>query len=101
MAHAVQDVHWLCDLLTELSVPMKQPRLLVDNMAAIDHSKNGGNQTRTRHVNVKYHFVREKIDAGFIQLQWIESSKQVADILTKPLARAPFERLRSVLLESV
>ena len=99
MAHAVQDVRWLCNLLTELNINVSQPILMVDNMAAIQYSKNGGNQSRTRHVNVKYHFVREQVEARLVQLRWIDSKQQVADIFTKPLARAAFEKLCSRLLQ--
>jgi hypothetical protein len=69
-----------------------------DNQSAIAVSENGVRGERTKHVDVKYHFVTETVDRGTVRLQWVPTTKQEADILTKPLAAPVFELLRSQLM---
>jgi len=53
---------------------------------------------RTKHIAVKYHFFREHIQNGNINIEPIDTSIQVADILTKPLPRPSFKSLRHLLM---
>ena len=52
---------------------------------------------RTLHIDVRYHFIREKYEDGQFQLQYIGTEHQIADILTKPLVKERFEKLRSAI----
>lgn len=52
---------------------------------------------RTKHIEMDYHFVREKVAIGSLTTRYIPSTLQVADILTKPLAKTPYKALRSKL----
>jgi len=99
LASGVQDALWIHQLLFELGKPIiGGVPLLVDNSAVIDYCKRGGDVHRSRHVNIKYHFVRDHVEKEHIHLQWVPSAEQLADIFTKPLERAPFEYLRALLL---
>jgi hypothetical protein len=53
--------------------------------------------SRTKHIEVRYHFLRDNVEKGNIDLIHVPTEKQLADILTKPLDQATFARLRGVL----
>ncbi|KAL4089167.1 hypothetical protein QTP88_024231 [Uroleucon formosanum] len=59
--------------------------------------KNPEFHKRTKHIDVRYHFIREKYEDGQFQLQYIGTEDQIADILTKPLVKERFEKLRSAI----
>ena len=56
---------------------------MCDNKAAIQISENPVQHDRTKHVEVDRHFIKEKIEAGIIELPFVSSEDQLADILTK------------------
>lgn len=64
-------------------------------------AKNEEFHRRTKHIDVRVHFLREKVAEGVLELEHIEGSKQPADILTKALQRQRFEHLRSLIGISV
>jgi len=70
----------------------------VDNTAAIAVSKNDVHHSRTKHIDLRHHHVREAVEKNLLQLEHVPSAEQLADILTKPLARVAFERLRECLM---
>ena len=59
----------------------------VDNIGAIFLAKNRTSGERTKHIDIKYHYVREMIDKGFIELEFVKSEVNTADIFTKNLGR--------------
>ena len=65
-----------------------------DNSGSISLSKNPGNHSRTKHIEVAYHFIREKVMEGLIQVEHVSTRDQLADIMTKPLTKQPFESNR-------
>lgn len=96
----VQDAKWLCSLMEELRMKnTAAPKLLIDNQSAVAYCRTGGSMTRTRHVNIRYHFVRDSVESGEVDLDWIPTERQLADIMTKPLERAAFTRIVSQLME--
>jgi transposase InsO family protein len=98
-AAAMQELLWLRGLLDELGLaPAAGTLLHGDNQSAIAVSKHGVRSERTKHVDVKYHFITETVERGDVLLQWIPTTKQLADILTKGLGRQLFERFRSELM---
>ena len=84
------------------SVLLKRPDLKItfeeDNQAAIALSQNPVTSKRTKHIDIRCHFVREKTASGDIKLEYISTKEQVADLLTKALANAQFLELRKKLL---
>jgi hypothetical protein len=71
--------------------------LLCDNESAVKIAKNPVLHSRTKHIDIRYHFLREKEANGDIALQNIRSKKQLVDIFTKPLNERTFVRLRNEL----
>lgn len=65
-----------------------------DNQGAIAIARNPIGHARTKHIDIRYHFIRETLQEGTIDLCYCPTSEMVADILTKPLSRGQFEKLR-------
>lgn len=68
--------------------------LYYDNTNAINISKNLVQRSRTKHFDIRHHFIRELVEEGTIMLKYIPIERQLADIVTKPLEAANFESLR-------
>jgi hypothetical protein len=96
---AVQEVLWLRDLLSELGLHVKLGSLVYgDNQSTLAVSQNGVKSDRTKHVDVKYHFITQTVEEGAIKLKWIPTVEQQADIFTKALGAPIFQRLRQQLM---
>jgi hypothetical protein len=94
-AAAIQEVLWLRGLLKELGLRCQTGSVVHgDNQSTIAVSKNGVRSDRTKHVDVKYHFITETVDRGDVQLKWVPTTEQQADIFTKALAAPVFELFR-------
>ena len=72
--------------------------LFEDNQGAIAIAKNSISGGRTKHLDVRYPFIREFVERKALNIQYTESSNQHADILTKPLGPEAFSRHRSFLI---
>ncbi|KAI3513013.1 hypothetical protein L1887_20337 [Cichorium endivia] len=85
-AMAAQESVWLVQLLQDLNqeVDYSIP-LLCDNMSSIHLAENPTFHARTKHIEVHYHFIREKVLKGEIDLRYVRTENQVADSLTKSL----------------
>jgi hypothetical protein len=68
-----------------------------DNTSAINVSKNPVFHSKTNHIPIKYHFLREQVTNQTVQVHYIPTTEQIADIFTKPLAKTPFKYLRQKL----
>jgi hypothetical protein len=66
---------------------------MCDSTSAISVAKNLVLHSRTKHIEVRYHFRRDNVEKGNIDLIHVPTEKQLADILTKPLDQATFARL--------
>lgn len=96
LANAASEVAWVQNLLLDLGIHSSQPPILYcDNTGATYSCANPVYHSRMKHVALDYHFVREKVMDGSLRVHHINSFDQLADALTKPLTRSPFQRLRS------
>ena len=85
-AVAACEAVWLKRILKDLGVPITAPiRIHCDNMSSIHLARNPVFHARTKHIEVHYHFIRERVQAGEIDLQHVSTNLQVADIFTKAL----------------
>jgi hypothetical protein len=81
------DIHCVQDAATVLKV---------DNLGAIRLIKNPEFQKRTKHIDVQYHYVRDRYDAGLIIMpKYVSTKSQLADLFTKALPADQFKSLRS------
>lgn len=84
MAAVASEITWLVCLLEELGVKNLQPVTLeCDNQSALQIAKNPVLHQRTKHIEIDCHFTREKVLEGLIQLRYIPTHEQLADVLTK------------------
>jgi hypothetical protein len=86
---------WLGRLLGDLlgSAPLVA-NLLVDNKSAIQLCKNPVYHDRSKHIDTRYHYIRDCIEDGTVTVEYIGTEDQLADILTKALGRVQFQNLR-------
>ena len=95
----IKGLIWIDRLVKEICTNTTggQPTLYVDNQSAIRLVKNPEFHKRTKHIDVRYHFIREKFEENLFRLQYVETEEQYADIFTKPLPKDRFEKLRQKL----
>jgi hypothetical protein len=98
-AAAIQEIIWLRGLLAELGLRVQEKSVVYgDNQSTIAVSQNGVRSERTKHVDVKYHFITEAINNGPVKLQWVPTADQEADIFTKALNAPAFLGFRAALM---
>ena len=96
LAIATAELVWTQSLLTELCIPIDQvPTLYFDNVSAFYMAKNPVFHARTKHIEIDLHFIRDQVTQGKVQLQFVPSLDQLADILTKHLTSSRFLALCS------
>lgn len=89
---------WLTALWSQMHTPPKGTlRIFVDNKSAINLAKNPVAHGRSKHIDIKFHFLRELVEQKKVELVFCKSEDQVADILTKPLKLDASVKLRSKL----
>ena len=71
--------------------------ILCDNTSAINIAKNPVHHTRTKHIDIRHHFLRDHVEKGNITLVHCRTEDQLADIFTKALNWVSFETLRLLL----
>ena len=85
-------------ILEDIEIKNDHPLVIYcDNTSSISISKNPILHFKTKHIPIKYHFLREKAHDQTIKLEYVNSKDQIADIFTKPLPREGFETLRDKL----
>uniref|UniRef100_J3MFM2 Reverse transcriptase Ty1/copia-type domain-containing protein n=1 Tax=Oryza brachyantha TaxID=4533 RepID=J3MFM2_ORYBR len=86
---------WLARLLGDVIGTKVQPQMVkMDNQSAVALSKNLVLHDRSKHIDTKFHFIRECVDSGKITLEYVSIQEQLTDILTKSLEQARFCELR-------
>ncbi|KAK4345238.1 hypothetical protein RND71_035414 [Anisodus tanguticus] len=94
ICHAI----WLTNLLKEIGLIQKEPtKVCVDNKSAIALAKNPVFHDRSKHIDICYHYIRGCVARKDVQVEYVKSQDQVADIFTKPLTSEDFIRLRNLL----
>ena len=102
LGEACSEIKWQRQLLEDLTNQKQQgPTILwEDNKGAIALASDPIFRRRTKHIDVKWHFVRECQENGLVEIKYCKSADMIADILTKPIPRKQFERLRGALMGS-
>ena len=89
-AECVKEILFVKTVIEELLGKSVNVKLKVDNQSAIKLMKNGVINRRSKHIDVKYHFVHEELKKKTITVDYCPSDKQVADLFTKPLGKIKF-----------
>ena len=84
---AIQEIVWIRGVMTELGVPGYQLNksasptiILMDSKSAIDLAENPVHHKRSKHIRIKYHWIREQVGAGVVKLKHIPTTEMRADI---------------------
>ena len=97
IAAAVQEIKWLRQLLKSLNGQEKKIQLWVDNQGAIQFVRSTEFHRRTKHIDNKWNFVKEEVQCGNIELNYVPSKEQLADLLTKNLSKGTLNVLKNQL----
>ena len=68
-----------------------------DNQSCVTLSENPVFHDKSKHIEIKYHYIRDMVQRGAVKLQYVATDNQIADVLMKPLARVKFEYFREKL----
>ncbi|GJS02916.1 hypothetical protein Tco_0319424 [Tanacetum coccineum] len=91
---ACQQALWMKQALVDYDIKLDDILVLCDNKGAIDLSKNPVLHSRTKHIEIRHHFLRDNVQKGNISIDKVSSEDNIADILTKPPKREPFNLFR-------
>jgi histone deacetylase 1/2 len=95
LANATAEIMWIQKLLAELKIQhSKVARLWCDNIGATYLSQNPVFHARTKHIEIDFHFVRERVAQKLLDICFINSGDQVADGFTKPINNAKMKEFR-------
>ena len=97
IARCSANVLWVKSQLSDYGIQYKMVPIFCDNTSAIAISNNPVLHQRTKHIDIRYHFIRDHISNGEIELHFIPTEYQLADIFTKPLDEPTFTRLKAEL----
>ena len=90
----VQEICWLRGVMFELGFELNEPtKVYMDSRSAIDLANNPVHHKRSKHISIKYHWLRQKTKRSVVTLQYVPSSIQLADVMTKALAENSYQNL--------
>jgi len=91
ISDAIKEAMWLKGLVSELLVVEVKTTLMCDSQSAIHLSKNQAHHERTKHIDIRHHFVRQVIENKTVILTKVAREDNAADIFTKPIPTAKFK----------
>ena len=101
VSDAAAEALWFKSMVKEVFEYDISVQIWCDNQSAIALSKNDTFHQRTKHIDIRYHFVRERIESGELLIGWKQTDQQLADIFTKPLGTTKFLHLRDKLMTPI
>jgi hypothetical protein len=97
--YSVQQMFPIRGLLNDLKVQCNKYLLMQDNLSTINLIKSGKpNSMKSRHINLRYHYLHERISMGEFDIAYVPTTEMLADIFTKPLQGNLFKNLRDRLI---
>jgi hypothetical protein len=95
--HCCAQLLWMRQTLRDYGYKLSKVPLLCDNESAIRMTDNPVEHSRTKHIDIRYHFLRDHQQKGDIEIAYVSTHNQVADIFTNPLDEKTFSKLRNEL----
>ncbi len=93
LSEAAKEIKFVVQILTSIGIQVKTPIVVhVDNVGAIFMSENVSATQRTKHVDARYHYVREFIEEGFIKIIFVKTEENKSDIFTKNVNQQIYEK---------
>ena len=91
LAEAAKEALWLMRITEELGFPQDEAEIFCDSQSAICLAKNNFHHERTKHIDTRYHFIRDEIEEGTLKVSKINTKENPVDILTKSVPVKKFE----------
>ena len=98
LSDATKEVLWMTYFLDELQIPYETPTIFTDSKSAMEWSKNACHHQRTKHVALKYFFVRDEVTSRRVKVAYISTKDNVADLLTKNTTIGVYKYLQPKLM---
>ena len=99
LSDAASQIIWTREFLKHQGYEVQAATIFQDNKSTIALAEKGrSTSARTRHINIRFFFIKDRIDMGELKVSYLPTEEMVADILTKPLQGDLFRRLRDKLL---
>lgn len=96
LVNGTDEGSWLQSLLKELHIPQpRAPVLWCDNLGATYRSVNPAFHAGTKHIEVDYHFVQKKMNLGALEVWFVSTKDQIANVFTKPETKQKLEQINS------
>ena len=89
---------WMKKLLDDYGIPQDTMCVFCDNTSAINLSKNPVQYSKSTHIEIRYHFIRDLVEERVVCLEFIHTNNQKVDIFTKPLDGPRFESLHKTIV---
>ena len=99
MAYAIKETLWVERLLTEVQILFKTSIIYCDNLGAVKIAQKQAATGRTKHLDIRLQMIKDLVAKKEIEVKFISSSLNIADIFTKPLGRLLFSRIAESIME--
>ena len=101
LSDTTREVAWLRQLLREMRAEQKGPTTIwEDNQQTIKWALDPMHHGRNKHLDVRLHYVREQVKKGTVNVKYVPSIENLADLMTKPLGRVIFQRLTKAIMDT-
>ena len=101
LTEATTEALWFQTWINEVFKRTLPVTIYCDNQSAIALAKNDVFHQRTKHIDIRYHFIRQHVNEGRINIKWVDTKQQQADILTKRINNSSLVVLRNKLMTTV
>ena len=98
LSDSCREVCFIQNLLDSLGYQVTKTPLYGDNQGSLALAKNPSDHQKSKHIEVRYFFVRQKVDEGRVQVMYVKTTDQLADVLTKALDAKQHERLSLIIM---
>ena len=99
---AVKELIWIYMLLKTMGINVQKPCIVYeDNRSTIKVAENASAMRRTKHIDIRHHFLREHVENGTIIIKPVSTKEQLADIMTKILGRQDFDRFTNLITSDI
>lgn len=100
LANAVQEAKFLKQLCIDMRVSIGEGKafIKIDNQGATNLAKNPIHHQRSKHIDIRYHFIREEVKEDRVSLEYVPTKENIADIFTKPASKENLEKFKDIIL---
>ena len=98
LTNAIQETKFLRQLCVDMRVSIAGKLLImIDNQGTMNLTRNPVHHQRSKHIDIKYHFIRSEVQEGQINLEYVPSEENVADVFTKPASKIKLDNFGGIL----